>query len=591
MLSPLDLVTRSALASLRPPPRLPLSTWMEANMRLPDGVTALPGPVRLWTYQRGIADAISNPEIERVTIVKSARLGFTTLLTGALASFVANEPSPILALLPTEADARDYMVSDIEPIFAASPSLRNVLEADTEEGARNTLASRRFPGGSLKIVAAKAPRNLRRHNVRVLLIDEADAMEPGAEGSSIVLAIKRTLGFADRKIVMGSTPLEAETSNVLRSYETSNQQTFQVPCPGCGAFTFIRWRNIEWEPGRPETAAFRCPKCEDLIEERHKPSMIENGAWIAARPEVKDHAGFHINALVSPLANASWSKLVAEFIAAKDDPDLLRPFVNTILAEPWREAEDAVDELALAARVEPIGLDRMPDDVLAITAGTDVQDDRLEVSLVGWTRTEAIVLAHIVIWGTPDDDGTWAEHDELIRTTWRHPNGGTLKVDACVVDSGDGDWTERVYAYCHPRLNRRVMAGKGVFGNRPHIMASKSKVRGGRLFLIGVDGLKTTIISRLARGKSIRFSDSLEPVYFEQLTSERKVLRYAKGQPVRRFERKPGAQAEALDCLVYAFAARQGITISFDQREDALKMPEAAVVARPRVIQSRWMNR
>lgn len=54
---------------------------------------------------------------------------FTTLLPGAVASFVDNEPSPILALLPTEADCReancrDYMVSDIEPVFAASPALR-----------------------------------------------------------------------------------------------------------------------------------------------------------------------------------------------------------------------------------------------------------------------------------------------------------------------------------------------------------------------------------------------------------------------------------------------------------------------------------
>lgn len=590
MLEVLDRVSRDALASLRPPPRLPLSAWIEASLRLPDGVTALPGPVRLWPYQRGIADAISDPAVERVTIMKSARLGFTTLLTGALAAYVANEPAPILALLPTEADCRDYVVSDLEPIFDASPVLAGLLKADAEEGARNTLNHRRFPGGSIKVIAAKAPRNLRRHNARILLIDEADAMEPGREGSSIPLAIKRTLGFADRKIVMGSTPLEAETSNVLRAYETSNRQTFQVPCPGCGAFTHIRWKHIEWEPSRPETAAFRCPSCEELIEERHKPAMIEAGAWIAERPEITDHRGFWINALVSPLPNASWSKLTAEFLAAKDDPDLLRPFVNTILAETWREAEDTIDEADLASRVEPIGLDAIPAEVLAITAGTDVQDDRLEVSLVGWTRTEAIVLSHVVIWGTPDEDSTWAEHDELIRTTWRHPHGGTLRVDGCVVDSGDGDWTERVYGYCFPRLSRRVMAGKGVYGTRPFIQVSKTKVKGGRLFLIGVDGIKTAILTRLARGRSIRFSDSLEAVYFEQLASERKVLRYVRGQPVRRFDRIPGRRAEALDCLVYAFAARHGVTIMLDKREDELRQV-AQPAKRPAVMRSKWMER
>ncbi len=587
----LDAVARGALAALRPPPRLPLSQWIETHLRLPEGVTALPGPVRLWPYQRGIADAISDPTVERVTIVKSARLGFTTLLSGTIGNFVANEPSPILALLPTEADARDYVVSDLEPIFDASPVLAGMLTADADEGARNTLASRRFPGGSLKVVAAQAPRNLRRHNARILLVDEADAMEAGAEGSSIGLAIKRTLAFADRKIIIGSTPIDEETSNVLRAYALSDQATFQLPCPDCGTFNFIRWRHIEWEPGRPETAGYRCPTCEELIPERHKMGMLDRGDWVVGRPEVRDHRGFWCNALVSPLPNAAWHKLVAEFLAAKDDPDLLKPFVNTILAEGWREAEDTLDELALAQRVEPVGLDRIPAEVLAITAGTDVQDDRLEVTIVGWTRTEAIVLAHVVIWGTPDEDTTWAEHDELIRTTWKHPHGGTLKVDAAVVDSGDGDWTDRVYAYCFPRMNRRVMAGKGVGGNRPYIQMSKSKVKGGRLFILGVDGIKTTLISRLSQGKTIRFSDSLEAVYFEQLTSERKVLRYSKGQPVRRFERKPGAQAEALDCLVYAFAARQILNLNFDHLGDTMKLVGISPSVRPRTIRSNWIDR
>ena len=41
-------VHRRALASLIPPPRLRLSEWIEANVRLPEGTSALPGPVRLF---------------------------------------------------------------------------------------------------------------------------------------------------------------------------------------------------------------------------------------------------------------------------------------------------------------------------------------------------------------------------------------------------------------------------------------------------------------------------------------------------------------------------------------------------------------
>lgn len=93
---------QAALAAFRPPQRLPLSAWIERCLVLPEGTSAQPGKVRLWPYQREIADAISDPECERVTLVKAVRVGFTTVLTGAIGGFVANEPCPVLVLMPTE---------------------------------------------------------------------------------------------------------------------------------------------------------------------------------------------------------------------------------------------------------------------------------------------------------------------------------------------------------------------------------------------------------------------------------------------------------------------------------------------------------
>lgn len=589
MTETLARVRANALLSLRPPPRLKLSEWIETEMRLPEGVSALPGRVKLWPYQGAIADAISNPGIERVTIVKPVRVGFTTLLTGALASYVANEPAPILALLPTEADCRDYVVSDVEPIFEATPVLRGLVSAEADDTGRSTMLSRRFPGGSLKFVAAKSPRNLRRHNVRVLLIDEADAMEVGVEGSPIALAERRTLSFVNRKIIMGSTPTLEETSNVLRSYALSDMRVYEVPCPECGALTEIQWQHIEWEPDRPETAAFRCPHCNALVSERHKSAMVADGAWRATAPHVVGHAGFRLNALVSGLANASWGKLAAEFLAAKGSPDKLQVFVNTILAQGWRESAEEIDESALAARAEPFGLESVPAEVLLITAGVDVQDDRLEVTFIGWSRDEALILGHRVIWGRSHEESTWAELDDLLRTTWPHPNGGTLRLDAAVIDSGDGGVTDTVYSFCRPRFGRKIVAGKGASGTRPAIAASQSK--GSRLFIVGVDGLKSQILTRLASGRSIRFSADLEPVWYEQLASERRVVRYLRGQPMRRFERKTGMRAEALDCVVYAFAAHGLLTtIDLARRAEDLSSAKAPPAA-PTVIRSSWLSR
>ena len=127
------------------------------------------------------------------------------VLTGAIGGFVANEPCPVLCLLPTEADARDYVVSDIEPIFQATPALSAARSATTWKRAsatRSCIAA--LPAVRSNVVAAKAPRNLRRHTARVLMVDEADACETGAEGNPIRLAERRTMSFANRKIIIGS---------------------------------------------------------------------------------------------------------------------------------------------------------------------------------------------------------------------------------------------------------------------------------------------------------------------------------------------------------------------------------------------------
>lgn len=586
-------VRRTALRALLPPPRLRLSDWIERELVLPAGVSSLPGPVRLWPFQREIADAIGDPLVERVTLVKPVRVGFTTLLTSAIAGFVANDPSPILCVRPAEADCRDFMVSDVEPIFSASPAVASALSGELDEAGRNTLMSRRFPGGSLKVVAAKSPRNLRGHNTRVLLMDEVDAMENTSEGSPILLAERRTLSFPDRKIVLGSTPVHDDTSHVLRAYRQSDARVFEVPCPECGALSEILWDQIIWEEGAPETARWQCPHCNAEVAESHKSSMVDAGEWRATQPHVKGHAGFRLNALVSLHANASWSKLAAEFLTAKNDPSTLQTFVNTILGQGWHGGgEELVDE-ELASRGEVFGLGAVPAEVLVMTAGCDVQHDRLEVTFTGWAEGGlCYVLGHHVIWGAWDDPDTWMELDELLRRRWPHALGGRIGLDAAALDAGDGTTMERVLSFARARTRSKIVAIKGAGGNRPLIEVAASKTKsGGRLWIVGVDTAKSLLFARLSRRGLIRLSAELPRVWHEQVASERAVLRYRHGQPVRSFERIPGRRAEALDCLVYATAARALVTVDWARRRDELAQI-ASPSARPGpVLQSAWMQK
>jgi phage terminase large subunit GpA-like protein len=225
----------------------------------------------------------------------------------------------------------------------------------------------------------------------------------------------------------------------------------------------------------------------------------------------------------------------------------------------------------------------------------DVQGDRLEITILGHARDgTAFALGHEALWGAPTDDQTWQELDGILKRRWPHPHGGTLKLDAVCVDGGDGGVMDIVGAFCRPRLARRILCVKGVSGfARVAIQRAKLK-RGAPLFLVGVDSVKSLLFARLAKGRSIRFSHTLSPEWFEQLTSEVRKVRMVRGKPTVRFERKPGYAAEALDCMVYAIAAKAALNLSaasFSQREDELRMPVPPPSPRPSVIRSQWMER
>lgn len=575
-----------AVAAWRPPEQVPLSAWIERYIVLPGDVSAMPGRVRLTGYQKAVADALTDPDLERVVLQKSARLGFSTLLTSFVLYVAKEDPAPVILMLPREADCRDVVVSDLLPVAEASG-----LDGLLSEDEHTTMLSRRFPGGSLKVIPARSPRALRRHTAKILLVDECDGMEVTPEGSPLLLAEKRTLSFPDRKIIIGSTPVDQDTSHVARAFEASDQRVFEIECPHCRDWFELQWEHIHWPPGEPEKAVAHCQGCGCEIPERLKNGLVERGRFRALRPEVKGCAGFRVSALVSPLANAAWGKLAAEYEAVKNDPAMLRTFWNTVLGRPWQSEGEAADEAALQARAEAFSLDALPEAVLYLTCGVDVQRDRLEASILGHGRDgTAYVLAHHVLWGMTDRSEVWGELDTILKTRWPHPLGGTLGLDAVGIDAGDGATMDLVCRFAAARVGRRVLAVKGVAGfSRQLLVKSKAKVPGGTLWLAGVDALKTQVFDRLQRGTSIRFSNTLEAVFYEQLASERRVVRMVGGQPKARFERIPGRRAEALDTVVYALAARSVLAMNWTSRSEELKGAPAPKPA-PRVIRSRWMG-
>lgn len=572
-------LTGQALEAWRPPKRMTLSEWADQYAYLSAESSAQEGRWRTLPYQKGIMDAMTDPTIEQVVFMKSARVGYTKCLNNLIGYHIHHDPCPIMLVQPTESDAEGYSKEEIAPMLRDTPVLHGLVAESKARDSGNTILNKSFPGGVLSLVGANSPRGFRRVSRRIVLFDEVDGypLSAGSEGDQIKLGIRRSDYYWNRKIVAGSTPTLKDTSRVERMFLETDQRRYFVPCPHCGEFQYLKWGanlpyGMKWPSGRPLEAVYICEHCGAAIQHSQKYDMIEAGVWQpTAEPIRPGLAGFHIWAAYSFSPNATWGQLALEWVEAQGNPELLKTFVNTALGETWEENYTAkLDADELAKRAEPYELLTAPEGVLVVTAGVDVQDNRIEIQVDGWGEGEENwLLNYAVIYGDPARFEIWDQVLDVINTPIRHASGVDMKVYAAVVDSGDGNKTNEVYAFSRQHRARHILAGKGMSGARPpigtptkqdiNIRGQKIK-RGASLYPIGVDSIKSTIYGRLKRTERegpgvFHFPLGMPDEYYKQLTAEKQAVKLVHGFPKRYWVKKDGDRNEALDTKVYSYAA------------------------------------
>lgn len=555
--------------AVRPPPALTISQWADECLQLSAEDSAEPG--RFSTarapYQRGILDALSEPGIHTVVVMSSAQIGKTVLLKAIIGYHVDQDPAPILMLQPTEAMAEAFSKDRLAPMIRDTPVLRDKIADPRARDSGNTILHKRFTGGHLTLVGANSAAGLASRPIRVVLCDEVDRYpaSAGAEGDPVNLAIKRAATFWNRRIVLTSTPSIKGVSRIERAFNFSDQRRYHVPCPHCQAFNPWRWADLHFDPVNPAVnPVMACPSCGGVIEERHKPRLLGTGEWRPDHPTVRGVAGFHLNELYSPWRK--WSEVIADFLAAKGNPETLKVWVNTSLGEPWEEETEKQDADSLLSRRENYDATALPDGILYLTAGVDVQSDRLEVEVVGWRQDgqdvppESWGVAYRVIPGDPAKVEVWDSLDTVLQSTWTTQAGRRLRVMAVGVDSG-GHHTAQVYAYCAARKGQHFYACKGIDGPRPIWSGKKSRSPKykAELWLVGSDTGKDAWYSRLKIAEPgpgyCHFPLSYDRHYFAMLTAEQVRTKYRKGRALREWFLPSGRRNEALDIRVLALAA------------------------------------
>ncbi len=572
----------AARAVLRPPPRLSLSEWADRHYYLSAESAAEPGRWKTLPYQRGIMDAITDPAIEQVSFIKSARVGATKMMGAAIGYYMHQDPCPIMVVQPTVEDAQGYSKEEIAPMLRDCKVLAAITEEPTTKSSSSTILHKSFAGGSLSMVGANSGRGFRRVSRRVVMFDEVDGYpsSAGSEGDPIKLGTRRTEYYWNRKIIAASTPLIAGASRIEEMFEAGDRRRYHVPCPHCGhsdIFVFRKQENgkghyMLWPEGEPDEAYFVCSKNGCVIEHSDKLSMLEGGDWIAEVP-CTGHASFHIWAAYSMSPNASWGNIASEFLEAnKEGPEKLQTFCNTVLGETWKTKGEAPNWEKLYNQRESYKIGSVPKGAVILTAGVDVQKDRFVFEVVGWSPTkESWSVDSGVLMGDTADATSWEQLDELLGRTYSSEHG-EMSISLMAVDSGYN--TQQVYDWCRRYPMSRVIAVKGSATSKSLVgvpsavditTRGKRHQRGYKVWPVGVSIAKSELYGWLRLRKE-EDADEYPPGYchfpeyaeafFLEITSEQLVtVRKRNGYRALEWQMIPGRENHFLDCRVYARAA------------------------------------
>lgn len=565
--------------ALRPPERLSVSDWADAHRVLSGRAASEPGRWRTerTPYLREIMDALSpTSPVREVVFMAGAQVGKTETGNNWIGHAIDEAPGAFLVVWPTVEVAKKNSRLRIQPLIDATPILREKVRPTRERDSGNTILSKEFPGGILLITGANSSAGLRSVPAGKLFLDEVDAYpsDVDGEGDPMELAIVRTRNYPRRKILIASTPTIEGRSRIARKFEEGDQRRYEVPCPFCSTFQVLAWSRMRWDEGDPESVRYFCVGCAAAIEERaHKTAMLAGGRWVASRPEARpDVRSYHLSALYAPLPWYSWPQAVRDFEKAKGDAEKLRVWVNTVLGETWKEKGEAPEWERLFNRREDFPLGVVPRRGLVLTAGVDVQRDRLEVEVVAWGRNlESWTVGYFTFPGDTEADATWKPLEDLLDQSFPHELGARLPIRIAAVDAGYNQ--NRVLAWVRTRDPGRVVAVKGRT-NWPVLIGSPTVVdveirgrrvaRGAKLWSCGVGIAKAELYAWLrvepptdpAKGYPRGFCHfpRLPEEFFRQLCAEQLVKRVRRGFAKYEWE-KIRERNEVLDCRVYARAA------------------------------------
>lgn len=554
---------KETLRLLKPPEDITVSEWADKYRILDARTSAMPGPWRTehTPYLKGIMDEFNNYETEEIVYVKPTQVGGTECLQNMAGFIIQQDPAPTMIVYPTDKLADSISENRLQPMIKAAPTLKNrYIENESSK------LELQFDGMYLTLAGSNSPSSLASKAIRFLFLDEVDKY-PGAskkEADPISLARERTKTFHNRKIFITSTPT-LKSGHIWKSKEEADiEKHFFVPCPHCGEFIELKWKQVTFpdEEGmsyadRAEFATYVCQECGCIITDQDKPQMLRYGEWRTVKENTKfvRKVAFWMNTLYSPFVR--FSEVAKEFLESKDDPEKLQNFVNSWLAEPWEDTKLKTNADLVMERQSEYEELIVPEWAKILTAGVDVQENCLYWSIRAWGNyLTSQCIAH-------GQAFSFQEIERVMNLEYQMPDSTPLVVELALIDSGNN--ADLVYDFCANNSDWALPCKGSSNPMLSHYKLSKvnksdSKAYGMNLVLVDTGKYKDMIAGRMRKKNgsgSWMVYLGCDREYAEQVTAEHKVnVKMGNGKTKQEWQLKTShADNHYLDCEVYALTA------------------------------------
>lgn len=386
-----------------------------------------------------------------------------------------------------------------------------------------------------------------------------------------------------------------------------------IPCPHCGKFIELQFKNLKWpgkdkdlvdaygadaikgqleelemdpdseglsEADRAEFAFYVCQECGAVITDLQKQQAVKRGHWetVKQRTQFVKSVCFWINTLYSPFV--TFAEIAKKFMDAKDDSEKLQNFVNSWLAEAWEDTKLKTDADTVMERQTELSEYVIPEWTKLLTGGVDVQENCVYWTIRAWgDYITSQNIAHGQAY-------SFSDIEDIMNMEYKTEDGVTFIVNLCLIDSGynadatydfcalNAEWALPVKGSSNPMQNHFKMSV---------VNKDSSKAYGMNLVIVDGGKYKDMIASRMrrknGRGSWMVYAGCDEE-YAEQVTAEHKInVRTNNGKVRQEWQPKTShADNHYLDAEVYAMAAADTLGVRMlhlqAQQEEPAPEPE-----------------